>query len=126
MNDFNFSNVQRFYQVENHQPNFIRAWHGHTKEAKYVYVVRGAAIIQTLSYEQAGSLESAKPERFVLSAENPRVLYIPPQHYNGFMNLTVDTIVIFFSTSTLKDSLNDDFRMPVNAVSMEGWKIESR
>ena len=38
VNDFNFEGVKRFYQVENHSKNFIRAWHGHEKEGKYVYV----------------------------------------------------------------------------------------
>ncbi len=43
INDFNFENVKRFYQVENHRQGFIRAWHGHKKEAKYVYVSKGSA-----------------------------------------------------------------------------------
>jgi dTDP-4-dehydrorhamnose 3,5-epimerase len=38
INDFNFEGVKRFYQVQNHCKNFIRAWHGHIKEAKYVYL----------------------------------------------------------------------------------------
>ncbi len=42
VNDFDFKNVKRFYQVENHRVGFIRAWHGHLKESKYVYVVRGS------------------------------------------------------------------------------------
>ena len=36
VNDFNFENVKRFYQVENHRQGFIRAWHGHKKEGKYI------------------------------------------------------------------------------------------
>ena len=44
INDFNFSNVKRFYQVENHRQGFIRAWHGHKKEGKYVYVCQGSAL----------------------------------------------------------------------------------
>ena len=39
VNDFNFKGVKRFYQVENHRQGFIRAWHGHKKEGKYVYTV---------------------------------------------------------------------------------------
>ena len=29
VNEFQFQNVKRFYQVENHKSGFIRAWHGH-------------------------------------------------------------------------------------------------
>lgn len=27
VNDFDFNNIKRFYIVENHKQNFIRAWH---------------------------------------------------------------------------------------------------
>ena len=45
VNDFDFNGVKRFYQVENHQKGFIRAWHGHKKESKYVYVSSGTALV---------------------------------------------------------------------------------
>ena len=45
INDFEFKGVKRFYHVDNHKRGFIRAWHGHKKEGKYVYVVDGAALI---------------------------------------------------------------------------------
>ena len=45
VNDFDFKNVKRFYQVSNHKEGFIRAWHGHEREGKYVYVAKGSALI---------------------------------------------------------------------------------
>ena len=36
VNDFDFKDVKRFYMVENHEKGFIRAWHGHKKDVKYV------------------------------------------------------------------------------------------
>ena len=53
INDFNFVGVKRFYQVENHRRGFIRAWHGHRKEGKYVYVVNGAALIGVVNLDDA-------------------------------------------------------------------------
>jgi dTDP-4-dehydrorhamnose 3,5-epimerase len=44
-NGFNFKDVKRFYMVENFAPGFVRAWHGHKEEGKYVTVVSGSAII---------------------------------------------------------------------------------
>ena len=49
VNDFDFAEVKRFYTVANHRQGFIRAWHGHKKEAKYVTVVQGAALIERRS-----------------------------------------------------------------------------
>lgn len=104
VNDFDFKEVKRFYQVENHRQGFIRAWHGHKKEGKYVYVSSGTALIGVVS------METGEVTKYVLSAKTPKVLYIPPNHYNGFKNLEENTSVIFFSTSTLEESKGDDIR----------------
>jgi dTDP-4-dehydrorhamnose 3,5-epimerase-like enzyme len=37
-------------------------------------------------------------------------LYIPPNFANGAMNLTEDNAIRYYSSSTLEESLNDDFR----------------
>jgi dTDP-4-dehydrorhamnose 3,5-epimerase-like enzyme len=104
VNDFNFGDVKRFYQVENHRLGFIRAWHGHKKEGKYVYVSSGTALIGVVN------METEEIQKFVISAKQPKVLFIPPNHYNGFKNLEENTSVIFFSTTTLEESLGDDIR----------------
>jgi dTDP-4-dehydrorhamnose 3,5-epimerase len=111
VNDFNFSGVKRFYTVKNHRQGFIRAWHGHKKEAKYVTILNGSAIIGAVPVDD-WSTPSRKIEvfRFILSSQKPSVLYIPPGYANGFMSLTKNVHLIFFSTSTLEDSKDDDFR----------------
>jgi len=105
-NQFDFNGVKRFYQVENHSKGTIRAWHGHKKEGKYVYVVHGSAWIGIID------METGDVSTYVLSASKPSVLYIPPENYNGFKTLENDTIVMFFSTSTLEESKGDDYRKP--------------
>ena len=118
INQFNFEGVKRFYQVENHSQGFIRAWHGHRFEGKYVYVARGSAVVGAVN------LDTDEVKRFVLSDLNPKILYIPPNHANGFMNLEEGTIIIFFSTSTLEESNNDDMRFPYDKWNI--WQIEKR
>ena len=118
VNDFDFKDVKRFYMVENHEQGFIRAWHGHKKEGKYVYVPSGAILIGAVN------LETEEVERFVLSSSKPQILYIPPGYANGFMNLQNNTKVIFFSTSTLEDSIGDDIRFEWDKWNI--WNIERR
>ena len=104
VNDFDFTDVKRFYQVENHSKNYIRAWHGHQKEGKYVYVSKGSALI--------GAVDMKTEEIFkiTLTSQSPSVLYIPPGYANGFKTLEDNTILMFFSTSTLEESRGDDIR----------------
>lgn len=112
VNDFNFEGVKRFYQVENHRQGFIRAWHGHKKEGKYVYVAAGTALVGVVN------MDTKEVSKFVLSAKAPKILYIPPNHYNGFKTLEENTTLMFFSTTTLQESLNDDIR-----VNYDAWNI---
>lgn len=110
VNDFDFNGVKRFYQVENHRQGFIRAWHGHQNESKYVYVPKGSALIGAVPLPKSPSDEKLLPEKFILSSDKPSVLQIPNGYANGFKTLTDDTIVIFFSSSTLEESMGDDIR----------------
>mgnify|MGYP000400648425 FL=1 len=112
VNEFNFKDVKRFYQVQNHRQGFIRAWHGHKHEGKYVYAASGSALVG------AANMETQVVEKFVLSSSSPKVLFIPAGYANGFKTLEENTIILFFSTSDLNASLNDDIRF-----AYDKWNI---
>jgi dTDP-4-dehydrorhamnose 3,5-epimerase len=131
VNDFNFDGVKRFYQVQNHAQGFIRAWHAHQKEAKYVYVAKGSALIGAVPLdhmiavkENRESQDSNRIFKTVLSSNNPKVVYIPAGYANGFKSLEPDTIIQFFSTSTLHESLGDDIRFEYDVVNI--WEEDYR
>ena len=119
VNNFHFEGVKRFYMVSNHKQGFVRAWHGHKKEAKYVMVVAGAALIGVVNMDDDNA-----NGKYILSAHKPAILHIPAGNYNGFMTLAPDTKLIFFSTSTLEESRGDDYRLP--AKHWDFWNIEER
>ncbi len=118
VNDFDFKGVKRFYQAENHRQRFIRAWHGHKVEGKYVYVTSGSALIGVVN------MDTNEVTKYILSTKQPKVLYIPPNHYNGFKNLEENTSVIFFSTTTLEESKGDDIRKPYDEWNI--WEEDFR
>jgi dTDP-4-dehydrorhamnose 3,5-epimerase len=125
VNDFDFQGVRRFYLVANHRQGFVRAWHAHKREAKYVLAVSGAALVGAVevdSWEQPS--RGLEVKRFVLAAHKPSVLYIPAGYANGFMSLTPDMKLMFLSTSTLAESQNDDFRY--DAHYWDIWTVVER
>lgn len=125
VNDFNFDGVKRFYWVTNHKSGFIRAWHAHRREAKYVMVVQGAALIGAVEIDDwEKPSKDNKVWRYILSSHKPSVLFIPAGYANGFMSLTKETKLIFFSTSTLEESRDDDIRY--DAYYWNPWHIEER
>jgi dTDP-4-dehydrorhamnose 3,5-epimerase len=105
INDFNFEGVKRFYQVQNHSKNFIRAWHGHVKEAKYVYVVKGSILfgavpIPSTPYsDELGQNTTQEPKKYILSQDYsaivPTMSPTEPQSPNNFAPSWVQIINIY-------------------------------
>jgi dTDP-4-dehydrorhamnose 3,5-epimerase-like enzyme len=125
INGFNFQGVKRFYTVSNHQAGFVRAWHAHRQEEKYVAVLQGAAVLGVVAIDDWESpSKELTVHRYVLSAKKPVILYIPNGYANGFMSLTTDAQLIFFSTSTVEESKNDDFRY--HARHWDVWGVVER
>ena len=127
VNDFNLDGVRRFYMVQNHEAGFIRAWHGHAHEAKFVYVVSGSALLVAVPLELAKAdtpLETFY--RTVLSDSAPSILKIPGGYYNAFKTLTPDCRLMFFSDTSIAQSQADDLRLPYEAVNTAVWEIKYR
>lgn len=125
VNEFDFDGVKRFYTVLNHWQGFVRAWHAHKKEGKYVTVVEGAALVGAVKIDDwINPSRDLDVFRAVLSAKTPSIIHIPPGHANGFMSLAPNTRIIFFSTSTLEESHGDDIRY--DARYWDIWNVLER
>lgn len=127
VNEFKFDKVKRFYTVTNHSKNFIRAWHGHKQEAKYVTVVSGCALVAVTPLSSFDVNKEKAPEvtKYVLTDNKPTVVYIPPGYANGFMSLTDNTIMIYFSAAEMGEFTDDDVRFPYNEIPGV-WEITPR
>lgn len=111
LNDFKFEGIKRFYLVSNHKAGFVRAWHAHRHEAKYVMAVRGAALIGVVRIDNWDKpSKDMQVSRFTVTARAPSILYIPQGYANGFMSLTKNCKLLFLSTSTIEESKQDDIR----------------
>lgn len=122
-----FGGIKRFYQVSNFNTHQIRAFHGHMKEYKVVYIPKGSVLFIIAKIEDPlKKILNTKYEKFVLSDRKPSLLYIPPGYVNGFRSLEEDTQIIFFSNSSLNESGNDDYRIDWDYYDKEIWNIQQR
>lgn len=125
VNEFDFRETKRFYTVSNHSAGFVRAWHAHRHESKCVLAVSGAALVCCVEIDDWEAPSADLPvERFVLSESTPAVLRVPAGYANGFMTLTPGAKLMFFSSSSLEESLGDDVRFP--ARYWDPWRVEER
>ena len=124
-NDFDMDLVRRFYTVRNHKSNFVRAWHAHKQESKFVSIVSGSAILAAVKIDNWDRpSKDLTLNKFVLSANKPSVILIPGGYAHGYKTLTEETKLIFFSTATLEESINDDYRF--DAYYWDPWEIIER
>jgi len=122
-NDFTFPNVKRFYHIFMPKKNTIRAFHGHMREEKFAYILKGSIkiILAPLSNKNNPSKNVAL-KHFLLDSKEPAILYIPAGYANGIMSVKDDSEIIFYSTLLVEDSLQDDYRFDPYYWGKDTWE----
>jgi dTDP-4-dehydrorhamnose 3,5-epimerase len=115
VNDFDFKGVDRFYTIQAHCPRELRGWVGHQRDHKWFFVSQGTTLIAVVKPDRwEKPSNDLSVQRFVLSANRPQVLHVPPGHATGNVNLTTDAILMVFSSGTIEDAKADDHRFAVD------------
>lgn len=123
--DFKKNGIKRFYQITNHQINFIRAWHGHKKENKFIMITDGSLKISTVKIDNwSKPNKKLKILNFYINCKSPQILFIPAGYAHGTQNLSKNTSFIVFSNFSINESLKDDYRYPYDYWG--DWKINYR
>ena len=124
-NNLDFNKIKRFYIVHNYSKNFVRAWHGHLKEEKYIKCLKGTFQICAVKIDNV-----KKPNKknkifsFYLNESNNDFVHIPKGYANGSMSLEDNSKLLIFSSHTLQDSIKDDYRF--ESRYWNPWKIDER
>ena len=124
-NDLSFKNIKRFYTVHNYNKNFIRAWHGHLNEEKYIGCIKGTFQVSAVKIDNI-----KKPNKkneiynYFLNDSNNNFVHVPKGFANGSMSLEEISELLILSTSSIDESLNDDIRY--DAEYWNPWKINNR
>ena len=120
-----FKKIKRFYIVHNYSKNFIRAWHGHLKEEKFITCIKGTFHVSAVKITNIKKpSKSSKIFNYVLNESNNDFIHIPKGYANGSMSLEDNSKLLIFSSSKLKDSIKDDYRFEYNYWNP--WKIDER
>lgn len=124
-NDLDFKKIKRFYTVHNYNINFIRAWHGHLNEEKYIGCIKGTFQISAVKLDNIRKpSKKNKVFNFFLNESDSNFVHIPKGYANGSMSLEENSELLIFSTSSLKESLKDDYRF--GSKYWNPWNIEFR
>ena len=115
VNEFNFDDVKRFYTICNKSTNIVRAWQGHKIENKYFHVTSGSFIICVVKIDNWKNPSKYLPvETFTLSANKSQILKVSAGYATGIKALDENSKLMVFSSNTLEDGKDDDYRFDDN------------
>lgn len=107
-NDFDMTEVKRFYTIANSSAEPKRGWIMHKRETKWFFPLRGVTEVKI-----SGAGEQREDcSSFVLSAEESAVLQIPPGNWFCIEQDGTAEVQVF-SNCRVGEFENDDFRRPL-------------
>ncbi|MBB4803669.1 dTDP-4-dehydrorhamnose 3,5-epimerase [Flavobacterium nitrogenifigens] len=113
VNDFDFSNIERFYIISNSQQNPVRAWQGHKLDSKNFYCLSGSFKIHFVQIDDwENPSKDLIIESVLVSELDSKVIHIPAGYANAVESLEENSKLISFSTLPLANVNEDDVRYP--------------
>jgi len=113
VNDFDMTQVKRFYIIKNTDTDLIRGWRAHRMEQRWFYVLSGAFAVNLV---QIDDWEKASPnllvERKMLKADEQQVLHVPVGYGTAFQALEPESELLVFADYGIENSKNDDHTWP--------------
>lgn len=110
-NEFNFTDVKRYYIIAHENTEIIRGWHGHQFEKKWFQCLKGSFV---LSFVKPDNWENPsmelKPHTFHLSADEPILLCLPEGYANCIRATTPGSVLLVYSSKPLEDAKLDSWR----------------
>ncbi len=107
------------------KPGIAKAWHYHQKQTDSFVVVKGEARI-ALYDAREGSKTKGEVNEFVVNAEKPKMVQIPPGVLHGFTsNNSEDVLMLNLPDRLFKREKPDEFRKPFDSKEIPyDWKCE--
>jgi len=112
--------IKRTYVVGDYGKGVIRGLHGHRRETKIFYIVKGAAKFIAINMGDA-----TDHYEVTLGERANRLFIVPPNYANGWVSLEDGTILVALSTSTFEESVKDDERIDPYKYG-DVWGVEAR
>ena len=115
----------RINMANNYSKNFIRAWHGHLIEEKYIKCLSGTFQVSAV---KIGNIKKPNKKNkifnYFLNETNDDFIHIPKGYANGSMSLEENSKLLILSTLTVRQSEKDDYRF--DSRYWNPWKINER
>lgn len=115
VNNFDMTEVKRFYIIKNNGTELVRGWRAHRIEQRWFYVLTGAFSIDLVKID---NWDNASPnlmvEKRLLKMNEQQVLHVPAGYGTAFQALENDSELLVFADHEIEHAVNDDYTWPMN------------
>ncbi|WP_270089173.1 WxcM-like domain-containing protein [Sphingobacterium sp. SYP-B4668] len=115
VNDFDMSQVKRFYIIQNADAELVRGWRAHRIEQRWFYVLSGAFAVDLVEID---NWEDASPDlaiqREIIHVTEQRVFHVPAGYGTAFRALEPNSELLVFADYGIENAKLDDHTWPVD------------
>lgn len=115
VNDFDMTEVKRFYIIENKDTETIRGWRAHRIEQRWFYVLEGTFLLKTVKIDD---WENASPhlpvEEQILRKADQQVIHVPVGYGTAFQALEPGSRLLVFADYGIEHAKEDDYTWPAD------------
>lgn len=115
VNDFDMSQVKRFYIIHNGDTELIRGWRAHRIEQRWFYLLSGSFVMDLVKIDNWEHTSTELPiERKIIKADDMQVIHVPVGYGTAFQALERDSELIVFADYGIEHASKDDYTWPVD------------
>lgn len=114
VNDFDMTQVKRFYIIKNTDTELVRGWRAHRMEQRWFYVLSGTFALDLVRIDDWENASPSLPiEKRILRAEDQEVLHVPVGYGTAFQALEPESELLVFADYGTDHAKNDDYTWPI-------------
>ncbi|RZK26265.1 MAG: sugar epimerase [Flavobacterium sp.] len=113
MNDFDMSEVKRFYIITHSDTIVKRGWRGHKIEQRWFYVTQGEFLVSIAKIGDFSETPSSLViEEFLMSASSTEILHVPPGYATLIQAVRASSSLLVFADYGIEHAQHDDHVYP--------------
>lgn len=114
VNDFDMTQVKRFYIIKNTDTDLVRGWRAHRIEQRWFYVLSGSFTVDFIKIDDWLCPSRDLPvERLVMQEEAHSVLHAPKGYGFAFQAVEPNSELLVFADYGIENAPNDDYTFPL-------------
>ncbi len=119
INDFNMTDVKRFYTIFHPDTNVVRAWQGHKIEQRWFSVVLGSFKIKLIIIDNwEDPSKNLTQHTFILNANQVGVLHVPAGYVSSIQAMDRESKLIVMA-DYLFGEIDDEYKYDENYFNVK-------